>query len=71
MLVSMAAVRRLRWWVLRAFFVALLGGLAGGQAIAEPSVLRVAAVPDGAAGAAREVVLPGVLGTRDIERYWL
>ena len=67
--VSMAAVRHLRWWVLRAFFVVLLGGVAGGQAIAEPSVLRVAVAPDGAAGAAREVALPGVLGTRDIERY--
>ncbi len=67
--VSMAAARRLRWWVLRAFFVAILGGLAGGEATAEPSVVRVAVAPDGTAGAEREIALPGVLGARDVERY--
>ena len=67
--VSMAAARRLRSWVLRAFFVAILGGVAGHQAAAEPSVVRVAAAPDGTAGLEREVALPGVLGVADIERY--
>ena len=67
--VSMAVVRHLRSWVLRAFFVALLGGVAGGQALADPSVLRVAVAPDGGQGLEREVGLPGVLGARDVERY--